>query len=870
MITDRLTCGILAHVDAGKTTLAEALLYQSGSIKKAGRVDKGDAYLDTDEIEKDRGITIFSKCAILNAGDKRITLLDTPGHVDFSAEMERALMVMDYAILVISASEGVQSHTVTLAKLLQQYEIPTFLFINKMDLQGAERGAIMAGLQEEFNGSCVDFTDGLPEESTEQIALSDEKLLDLYLAGEVIDKADIAKVIRQRKVFPCFFGSALKMDKVQEFLNALDEFCICPECSDEFAARAFKITRDEKNARLTWLKITGGSLKVKDEIQTSGPEKVNQIRLYNGEKYEAVDEAVAGEICAVTGLDRSKAGDVYGDDAFGFKSEFGSVLSYSIIPPDGMSAADLYQKLSPLAEESPDLELKWIEDLAEIRVNLMGEVQIEVLKTYIKRRFGIEVGFGTGSIIYKETIEETVEGIGHFEPLRHYAEAHVLIEPGERNSGLKFASKVSEDALDKNWQRLILTHLIEREHRGVLTGAPITDVKLTVIGGRAHNKHTEGGDFREASYRAVRQGLMSAKSVLLEPWYEIRLEVPTSALGRAIHDLEMRSARFDAPAQDADVAVLEAKAPVACMRDYATEVASYTGGKGKLSLKLCGYDVCHNSDEVIAESGYDADSDLANPSSSVFCHKGSATVIPWDEVPENAHVQSEWARQKRQLEKLNEQQTERRHRASDYNGEMPPAYSAGERELKEIFERTYGKSDVKLYRTSNESRADEHYDESARDSSNDWTKPGRKTVSPKDRYLLVDGYNIIFAWEELRSLSETNIDSAKDRLMDVLSNYQGFRGMKLILVFDAYKVKGAQVSVTHYHNIDVVYTREAQTADAYIEKVTKELSKDNDVTVATSDGVEQMIIWGHGARRMSATELKEEIERTNEEMKEYY
>ena len=892
MITNNLSVGILAHVDAGKTTLAEALLYLTGSIRQAGRVDHGDAHLDTDAIERERGITIFSKTARINIGEKRITLLDTPGHVDFSAEAERTLQVMDYAILVINGMEGVQGHTKTLWELLKRHRIPVFLFVNKMDR--AEYDGLPEHLSDELDSGCIDFSrylgDALakaaagkpgeealkefPDELQEAIALCDEKLLDGFLEGQRIGIDAAAKLIRSRKVFPCFYGSALKMEGVKEFISAFNIFAKSPDYKEEFGAKAFKISRDEKGGRLTWLKLTGGTLKVRDELTTASGEKakINQIRLYSGEDFLAEQEVTAGEICAVTGLENSEAGDAFGAEKVGLSGILEPVLSYSILPPDGMTAKEVFLKIRELAYEAPELGLSWREQTGEIRVNLMGEVQIEVLERIILERFGLEVGFDAGAVIYKETVANAVEGIGHFEPLRHYAEAHVLIEPGERGSGIKYDRKCSEDQLDRNWQRLILTHLRERTHPGVLTGSALDDVRLTVVAGRAHTKHTEGGDFREATYRAVRQGLKSAECILLEPVFGVRLEVPTENVGRAMHDLDSAHGSFEPPGQAGEMSILVGKAPVACLRDYATEVAAYTGGRGRLQLTFAGYEPCHNAAEVIEGMGYDSEADTDNPTSSVFCSKGTAQIVPWNEVPKRAHVVSEWSRQQELMRRSAERPTKKEGATSRFDGSMPAAYSAEDKELQEIFARTYRTSKADIYERGylrGPQKPDaEKNGQTNPERADDRRRRVARNKPPKERYLLVDGYNIIFAWQELRDLMEVNIDSARDRLMDMLSNYQGFRGMSLILVFDAYKVKGGTGSVLRYHNIDVVFTREAQTADAYIEMVTKELAKDNDVTVATSDGVEQMIIWGHGARRMSAGELFEDMEAVNAEIEE--
>ena len=839
MRNNHLVVGILAHVDAGKTTLAESILYLSGNIRKIGRVDHGDSFLDHNALERSRGITIFSKQAEVTIGEKDITLLDTPGHVDFSAEMERTLQVLDYAILVISGSDGVQGHVQTLWRLLERYKIPTFLFINKMDQPGTEKKALLAELQKRLSDKCVDFsvtTDS--EDFQESIAMCDEKLLEAYLEGRSIETDAICELVAQRKVFPCFFGSALKMQGVEEFLTDFDKYTSAPQYTEEFGAKVYKISRDKQGTRLTHLKITGGSLKVKELLKTD--EKVDQIRIYSGTNFTTVNEVYAGSICAVTGLNSTKVGEGLGKETDSFPPILEPVLTYQIQLPDGCDVHGMYVKLKQLEEEEPELHIVWNEQLNEIHAQVMGEVQIEILKNIIAERFDTPVEFGVGNIVYKETIEEAVEGAGHYEPLRHYAEVRLLLEPAERGSGLTFETNVSEDILDKNWQRLILTHLEEKEHKGVLTGSDITDMKITLINGRAHLKHTEGGDFRQATYRAVRQGLKRAKSILLEPVYEYQLEVPSEMIGRAMADIQKMNGTFNQPELDGEMSVLKGTAPVAYMRDYQMEVVSYTRGLGRLFCTLKGYEPCHNTEDVVANIGYNAESDLENPTGSVFCSHGAGFTVPWNEVENYMHTES-LAKQKRQ-------------RAIEENAYVAPS-TIDEDELQAIFERTYGTSKRERYDSTRTVMA--------------YSEPKKiKKQEPLPEILLVDGYNIIFAWEDLKELAEANIAGARGKLMDILCNFQGYRKNIVILVFDGYKVEGNPGEVLRYHNIYVVYTKEAETADQYIEKTVHDISKKYHVRVATSDMMEQMIIMGAGAHRISAKELREEIILVNREMQE--
>lgn len=850
METNRLAVGILAHVDAGKTTLAEAILYHTGSIRKVGRVDHQDAFLDTYALEKERGITIFSKQAGFQLNEKEIALLDTPGHVDFSAEMERTLQVLDYAVLVVSGADGVQGHVQTLWKLLKEYEIPVFLFINKMDQEGTDREKLLLEVQNRLDKGCVDFTFAKESRSEflEELAVCDEHVLEKYLEQGEVSTADIREMIRKRQVFPCYFGSALKLQGIQEFLEGLDLYTQCPEYGEEFAAKVFKISRDEKGNRLTHLKVTGGNLKVKQIIKGKDwEEKADQLRVYDGAGFSAVNEAPAGSVCAVTGLSHTSAGECLGAEKMGKEPVLTPVLTYEIQLPQGCDVHNMLKNLRELEEEEPLLHILWNEQLGEIHAQVMGEVQIEILKSMIQERFGVSVEFGSGNIVYKETIENKVEGIGHFEPLRHYAEVHLLLEPLERGMGLEFASGCSEDMLDRNWQRLVLTHLEEKAHRGVLTGSEITDMKITLIAGKAHTKHTEGGDFRQATYRAVRQGLKKANSILLEPVYEYRLEVPQDMIGRAMTDIQKMYGSFDSPKTEGEMCVLTGEAPVVTMRGYQREVISYTRGTGRLFCSLKGYETCHNTEEVLAEMNYNSENDLENPTGSVFCSHGAGFHVSWDKVDEYAHIDTGWVKAKKK-------NTEEVPRTSFSQIRLD------EQELEEIFTRTYGP--IKRERNGFQ-KTSRTVTAKAGES-----RPVKK--QPEKEYLLVDGYNIIFAWEDLNELAKVNIEAARSKLMDILCNYQGYKKCTLILVFDAYKVEGNQGSIQKYHNIHVVYTKEAETADQYIEKTVHEIGRKYHVTVATSDAMEQVIILGQGASRMSAKNLLEEIGHMKEEIREFY
>ena len=850
----KLVVGILAHVDAGKTTLSEALLYESGALRRLGRVDHRDAFLDTDAMERERGITIFSKQAVLPVGDTEITLLDTPGHVDFSAEAERTLQVLDCAILVISGTDGVQAHTRTLWRLLERYHVPAFLFINKMDLAGADRAAVLEQLKEKLSGGVVDFSGARDEAFREEAAVCDEAVLERYLDTGTLTDADLRQMIGSRKLFPCWFGSALKLEGVAAFLEGLGRYAPAPDYPAEFGARIFKIARDGQGNRLTYLKVTGGKLRVKTVLTNRRPdlpedqvweEKADQIRIYSGARFRPVDEAPAGTVCAVTGLSRSRAGEGLGIESAAAAPALEPVLTYQVLLPEGTDPHTALRYLRQLEEEDPQLHVGWNEQTREIRVHLMGQIQLEILQRMLRERFGLEVGFGPGAICYRETIAAPAEGVGHFEPLRHYAEVHLLLEPLPSGSGLQFGTICPEDQLEGRWQRLVLTHLAEKEHLGVLTGSPITDMRITLTAGRAHVKHTEGGDFRQATYRAVRQGLMEAESVLLEPWYDVRLELPAAQLGRAMTDLQQLGARLDPPQTAGEEAVLTGAVSVSALGDYARDVAAYTQGRGRLTCALRGYEPCPDQEAVTAAIGYDPEADLDNSPDSVFCSHGAGVAVRWDEVPARAHVSSGL--------RLNGAGTAPEagpdaRRSAAYAGTIEQ-----DKELQAIFERTYGPVKRQAFLPPREPR---------RPAPSE-TEQEKRTIREQfsgPEYLLVDGYNIIFAWDELKTIAEENLDAARKQLCDILSNYRGFRKCRVIAVFDAYKVKGGQGSVEKYHGIHVVYTKEAETADAYIERATYEIGKHHRVRVATSDGPEQLIILGHGALRISASAFRQEVE----------
>lgn len=846
-----ITVGITAHVDSGKTTLAEALLYRTGSIRKAGRVDSGSSFLDTDAIERERGITIFASQAELNAGDTRITLLDTPGHVDFSAETERTMRVMDYAVLVISGTDGVQSHTSTLWKLLRKYEVPVFIFVNKMDLIGADKAAIMSRLRRQLSDGCTDFSTG--GDIYENAAACDESLMELYLGQGGLSDTDIVRAITERRIFPCLFGSALKMEGVDEFISALDRFTDEPDHYSEFGARVYKVSYDSKGTRLTHLKIMGGELRVRDELSYTDSDgnaaagKVSSVRFYSGERFRTADVAEAGEVCAVTGLDGTYAGQGIGCIKNADRAVLEPVMTYRVSFPQEKNAYDVLRDMRRLEDEDPQLHIIWNEQLREIHIQLMGAVQLEVLSRIAEDKFGYSVGFDSGAVAYRETISDTVEGVGHYEPLRHYAEVHLILEPLPQGSGLRFETVCPEDKLDRSWQRLILTHLEEKTHIGALTGSPITDMKITLAAGKAHLKHTEGGDFRQATYRAVRQGLRTANGVLLEPYYDYELEVPSEYVGRAISDLQHMSADFSAPETAGEMSLITGSAPVSELSGYQAEVIGYTRGKGRLSCVNGGYRPCHNADEVIASVGYDCDSDLENSADSVFCSHGAGFIVKWDEVPAHMHLPSCMSGTEEAPDEGKQERVRRFYERA-----------ASDEELMEIFERTYGKIDRDPRRAFRRPRAEQ-----------DYSKPVRLPDYEGPDYLLVDGYNIIFAWDELKAIAEQDLDAARAELVKIMCNYQGYSGCKLILVFDAYKVKGRHRDVERYYNINIVYTKEKETADSYIERVSRELSQKHRVRVATSDGPEQLIIFGNGAMRVSASELRERVKEADRAIREY-
>lgn len=849
--TRSIVLGVLAHVDSGKTTLSEAMLYRAGVIRKLGRVDHRDAFLDTDALERARGITIFSKQALLDAGQTHITLLDTPGHVDFSAEAERTLQVLDYAVLVISGPGGVQSHTETLWQLLRRYRIPTFVFVNKMDLPGPTRAELLEQLNRRLGEGFEDFGAD-PAARDEALALCDERLMDAWLEQGALEDGQILPAIARRHVFPCWFGSALRLDGVDPLLEGLDRFTRPAPALSAFGAAVFKVSQDEQGARLTWLRVTGGELKVKDLLSGEGPEgpwaeKANQLRLYSGTKYTLAERVGPGQVCAVTGLTQCRPGQGLGAQRDSEPPALEPVLSYQVLLPEGADAHAALDKLRRLEQEDPQLHVVWNETLGQIHLQLMGEIQLEVLRTLLAQRFGLEVSFGPGGILYKETITEPIEGVGHYEPLRHYAEVHLKLEPLPPGSGMQYAADCREEVLDKNWQRLVLTHLEEKQHLGVLTGAPLTDMKITLIAGKAHLKHTEGGDFRQATYRAVRQGLMMGKSQLLEPWYSFRLEVPAENIGRAITDIQRREGTFDPPETGLETAVLTGTAPVATLRDYPVELAGYTHGRGRISLTPVGYRPCHNAAQVIAESGYQPQHDLDNPADSVFCAHGAGFVVSWADVRSHMHVDSGWGKSQRPADTAPAPSP---RRAAAYRATLEE-----DAELMKIFERTYGpikRDPLAAFRPVKKTERPDF-------AAQSWT------IAPE--YLLVDGYNLIFAWEELSALAKQSLDAARTRLADILCNYQGYKKCVVILVFDAYRVPGSPGAIEQYHNIHIVYTKEAETADMYIERVTHEIGKQRRVRVVTSDGAEQIIILGHGALRVSSRLFQQEVEEVEREIR---
>ena len=849
----KIVIGILAHVDAGKTTLSESMLYLSGAIRKLGRVDNKDAFLDTFELERMRGITIFSKQAEFQIKDTAVTLLDTPGHVDFSAEMERTLQVLDYAILVVSGTDGVQGHTLTLWRLLKSYQIPVFLFINKMDQKETSREQLMNQLKERLDGACVDFSSTEEEEFFDALAMCEESMMNAFLETGSISINQIRTGIRTRQVFPCFFGSALKLSGVEEFLKGIENYMEPSRYPEQFGAQVFKITRDSQGNRLTYLKITGGCLHVKDVLSNRvedgmkqseiWEEKVNQIRIYSGEKFESVLEVGAGSICAVTGLTKTYPGECFGIQKTSKSPMLEPVLSYQIIPMDGMESRQILPKLRLIEEEEPELHIVWNETLQEIQAQLMGEVQIEILQSMLKERFDLDVEFGTGNIVYKETITNTVEGVGHFEPLRHYAEVHVILEPAKPGSGVTFDANCSEDLLDRNWQRLILTHLYEKQHVGVLTGSEITDMKITLVAGRAHKKHTEGGDFREATYRAVRHGLKQANSILLEPYYSFTLEIPEQMVGRAMTDVERMCGSSEVVDSKDGFTTLRGSAPVVTMKNYQKEVLAYTKGHGRLFCSLKGYEPCHNEEEIVLEKGYDSERDVENPTGSVFCAHGAGFLVPWDHVTDYMHIEGCLKEEK---------ETIQTHKVIKQTEELWIDHE----EIDQIIEKTF------YANRGNKTSWKKERQSSPRIITNNVPKK----VVTKEEYLLVDGYNVIFAWDDLNELAKENIDSARDKLIDELCNYQGIRNNHLMVVFDAYRIENHATEVYKHHNIYVVFTKEAETADQYIEKFVHENSNKYQLTVATSDGLEQIIIRGQGCGLLSARELKEEMNRANQQM----
>lgn len=823
-----ITLGILAHVDAGKTTLSESILYTCGALAQKGRVDHKNTFLDTNSIERKRGITVFSKQAVFPLGDYQITLLDTPGHVDFSTETERTLMVLDYALLVINGNEGVQSHTKTLWELLKKHQIPTFLFLNKMDLTAQSKTALLADLRENLDEGCIYFDGDHDEVFYESLALSDEAYLDSFLQTGKLNTRIIQEGIQKRKFFPVYSGSALKDSGIQELLLGLKDFLFFPSYGSTAQMVVYKISRDEKGTRLTHAKITGGEFSVKSFIEN---EKIDQIRLYSGDKYELMPVAYSGMIVAFTGLKETHP-----------PSDFQSLkplLTYKVIHSPDVDPFKIYEKFSLLEEEEPTLKLQWQEEKKEILVHVMGEIQTEILKALLQERFQIDIDFSEGSILYKETITDTVIGSGHFEPLRHYAEVHLLMEPAPAGEGMSFSSKVNEDELDKNWQNLILTHLKEKEHAGVLAGYPITDIKITLIAGRAHIKHTSGGDFREATYRALRQGLRKSQALLLEPFLRFQISLPLSYLGRALSDIDGMSGTYKPPITEQDRAVIEGKAPLATIRHYGITLSSYTGGEGKLFLSFLGYFPCHNEKEVLENADYDIEKD--SPSSSVFTHHGAGRTIPWDKADASMHIQIK--EDSKPIDTPNQKASM-----------TPPVHRSTQEEdaeLEEIFIRTYGEPK----KPSRESLR---------------LSPPKEPVyqEPKklEEYLLIDGYNIIYAWDSLKELAEENLDAAREKLIDIISNYQGYKGITTIVVFDAYKLAGHPEEILEYKNLYIVYTKEAETADQYIEKTVHKIGRKHKVTVATSDYLEQIITRGKGSYLFSASELYEEIENTRKEI----
>ena len=849
----KITLGILAHVDSGKTTLSESVLFLTGQIRKAGRVDHGNAFLDNYELERARGITIFSKQAVLEYKDLEITLLDTPGHVDFSAEMERTLQVLDYAVLVISGSEGVQGHTETLWKLLERYNVPVFIFVNKMDMPGTNKEFSISNIKNRLTDSIVDFSGS--QIDYENVAMCDEDVLERYMEdGEISDEI-ISELIFERKLFPVYFGTALRMKGVEELLKGINQYTFEPLFQEKFGAKVFKIGKDNDNNRLTYMKVTGGSINVREVVNgvTNGKEwseKINDIRIYSGGKFKSVQMASTGTVCAVAGLTKTYSGQGLGEEEQSEEPRLLPVLAYSLILPKDVNVNQMFLQLQELEEEDPTLKLTWNNETKEITANVMGPIQIQVLKQIIKERFNVNVDFGAGKILYKETIMDSVEGVGHFEPLRHYAEVHLLMEPGEPGSGLTFETNVNESVLSRNWQRLIMTHLAEKEHRGVLTGAPVTDIHFILVAGKAHLKHTEGGDFRQATYRAVRQGLKKAQSVLLEPYYNFVLKVPSENTGRAMTDVSRMQGNINSPETEGELSILTGYAPVSEMRDYVNVVNEYSHGKGSLDLKFKGYAPCHNQDEIVSLYDYDSEADLNNPTGSVFCANGTGFTVPWDEVEKYMHVKTD-------TNYNGSYDIDLHMKSGSRKSEHHDSY-AGDKELMEIFEKTFGPVKRKAY---SETKVRAYHPENKKYKA----KSGNSNLP---QCVLVDGYNIIFAWNELKEIAKENIDGARDKLLDIMSNYQGYKDNTVIVVFDAYNVKRHTETVYKYHNIYVVYTKEAETADMYIAKTTHKMASKYQVTVATSDALEQLIIMGHGALRMSAANFKEEVVQVERKIKE--
>ncbi len=871
----KIVLGILAHVDAGKTTLSESLLYLSGEIRKLGRVDHKNTFLDHNELERQRGITIFSKQAWMKYEDMEIQLLDTPGHVDFSAEMERTLQILDYAIVVINGMDLVQGHTEMVFRLLARYQIPAFLFINKMDVSPFGKEEIIEELRKRLSEQIIDFTkNDFSPADYEIMAMSKESLLEQYLDSGIITKEQIKKAIKERGIFPCYFGSALKMEGVEELLKGMQEYVLETAKVPDFGGKVYKIGKDEQGSRLTYLKVTGGSLKAKTLLkikQKSGEEleeKVDQVRLYSGAKFKILEEAKAGTVCAVTGLKATYPGQGLGIEKDSDLPVLESVLTYQVIPKEGEDPHKVLLKLRELEEEEPELHVVWKEELQELHVRLMGEVQLDIIQNLMEKRYGIPVTFGAGSISYKETIKAPIEGVGHYEPLRHYAHVQLLLEPLERGSGLWFDTDCSEDVLDRNWQRLILTHLQEKEHKGVLTGAPITDLKITLLTGKAHQKHTEGGDFRQATYRAVRQGLKKAESILLEPYYEFRMELPTECVGKAMTDIKTMRGSFEIEKTEEETTILTGNVPVAEMQDYETKMRAYTKGRGRLFLQVKGYEPCENQEEIVNAINYDSEADLENTPDSVFCAHGAGFIVKWYEVENYLYLDSKksWEGKTETSSDISFSPVE----PKEGKTKKESWYVEEDKEFEAIMLREFGEKKLErhkpAYKVTYEKQEEkkrkkrEYEKEQLRIESGYAKKPQKKN---QEKYLLVDGYNIIFAWEELNILAKDNLEAARGKLQDILCNYQGYTGVHLILVFDAYRVKGNPGTVTKYHNIHVIYTKEAETADMFIEKTTKEIAQKHQVVVATSDALEQMIIMGHGAIRLSANGFWDEIERVN-------